>query len=87
MKSWVVYNDRHMWQVFASEKEARAYAAANRNTIVRGFAYGKGDKVKSILGETLTIERPACSVTDALGYKVSGGKWEFYAEDDIVGVA
>ena len=87
MKSWVAYDGRYLWEIRPTEKEAKEVAARLSNASVKGFEYGEGDKVTTRLGEEVTIDRPAMSVTGGIGYKVTGGRWEFYFEEDIMGLA
>lgn len=87
MKSWVVYNGGYLWAVRNTEEAAKALAARHNDAKVRGFLYGEGDKVTSKHYETLTIIRPAKSVTGAFGYMVKGAKHgDFIAEEDVVGL-
>jgi len=85
-KTWVAYDNLYLWAERKTEEAAKAVAARFPNAAVKGFKFVEGDEVKSRLGEILTVIRPATSVTGAFGYKVSGGKWEFYSEDDVVAI-
>lgn len=87
MKSWVAWNGRYLWEVRDTEKAALACAARHKDASVKGFEYGKGDKVITRDGEVVTIDHPARSVTGGIGYAVYGAKHgDFVLKEDIKGL-